>query len=67
MARHGYIRKESEDSRQYLKRIVVPDQKQSTKIEQFIELYNRIKYGTYGASPARLKVLSELEKSIRLE
>ena len=67
MARHGYVHKESEDSRQYVNRIAVPDQQQSALIGQFIELYNRIKYGTYEASPARMKVLIELEKSIRLE
>lgn len=67
MAKHGYKRKESEDSRQYLKRITVSDQKQSTQIEQFIDLYNRIKYGTYEASPTRIKMLTDLEKSIQLE
>ena len=67
MARHGFIRKDSEDSRQYLQRITVPGQKQSSQIEEFIELYNRLKYGTYAPSPARIKQLTELEKSIRLE
>ena len=67
MARHGYIRKESEDSRQYLRRIAIPDQTLSNQIEQFIDLYNRIKYGPQEASPARIKVLTEMEKSIQLK
>lgn len=66
MSRLGYQKKNSEDARQFLQRIVPAETTQNQQITQFVELYNRIKYGGVNNSAEQIKVLNDLVDSIRV-
>lgn len=65
MKRLGYAKKDSEDARQFLQRIDQKDSRQALLIKQFVDQYNRIKYGPGEASVSKIKVLNDLVNAIR--
>ncbi len=65
MSRLGYQKKDSEDARQFLQRVHQQDSEQGLLIEQFVDLYNRIKYGRDN-NAEQTKILNDLVDSIRV-
>ncbi len=65
MSRLGYQKKNSEDARQFLQRVLPSETGQGKQISRFVDLYNRIKYGRADNSAEQITELSTLVDSIR--
>jgi hypothetical protein len=66
LAKRGFDRKPSEDTRAFLQRVSQQDFAQREQLARIIELYNRIKYGRDGNSPPALNSMRSMIKSMHL-
>jgi transglutaminase-like putative cysteine protease len=65
LAKHGFDRQPSEDTRTFLQRVSKQDFPQREQLAGIIELYNRIKYGRNGNSPPALNSMRSMINSIK--
>ena len=65
LARRGFEKKPSEDSRAFLQRIPAQQLAQPDQLARIIDLYNRIKYGRHGDSTLLLKQMRSMINSLQ--
>ncbi len=66
LAKQGYDRRPSEDTRAFLQRVSQQEFSQREQLARIIELYNRIKYGRDGNSPQALSSMRSMINSMQL-
>ncbi|MCP4470555.1 MAG: DUF3488 domain-containing transglutaminase family protein [Gammaproteobacteria bacterium] len=66
LAKRGFERKPSEDTRAFLHRVSQQEFSQHEQLAGIIELYNRIKYGRNGNSPLALNSMRSMINSMNL-
>ncbi len=65
LAKQGYDRRPSEDTRAFLQRVPQQEFSQREQLARIIELYNRIKYGRDGNSPRALNSMRSMINSMQ--
>lgn len=66
LAKLGFEKKSSEDTRAFLNRVKASNNIQTSKIEEIVNLYNQIKYGPDNTKQSDLKNLSLLINSVQV-
>jgi transglutaminase-like putative cysteine protease len=66
LAKQGFDRKPSEDTRAFLQRVSQQGFSQREQLASIVELYNRIKYGRDGNSPPALNSMRSMINSMNL-